>query len=148
MTLNRIFLNKLFSFIGIGFALYIIANVYTWVSNDAIIKNTVKCKYCRKRISEKVKIYFKCSRLVLFTDKGHIGTPLCELHQLAGWKRGANKLSGSGFVDNSSTLCKAPIHAGAVHVWTVRISLLYYLCYELYLNFYAGRYNPQSEPPL
>lgn len=55
MTINRTFLNKVFNFIGIGLALYFIANVYTSVSNDAVIKNTVKCKYCRKRISEKVK---------------------------------------------------------------------------------------------
>ena len=50
----RTFINKVFNFFGIGIALYIIANVYTWVSNDAVIKNTVKCKFCRKRISEKV----------------------------------------------------------------------------------------------
>ena len=50
----RTFINKVFNFFGIGIALYIIANIYTWVSNDAVIKNTVKCKFCRKRISEKV----------------------------------------------------------------------------------------------
>ena len=50
----RTFINKVFNFFGIGISLYIIANVYTWVSNDAVIKNTVKCKFCRKRISEKV----------------------------------------------------------------------------------------------
>lgn len=40
-----------------GLGLYIIANVYTWASNDAIIKQTVKCKYCRKRIGEKVSLW-------------------------------------------------------------------------------------------
>ncbi len=54
ISMNSTFLNKVFNFIGVGLALYIIANVYTWLSNDAVIKNTVKCKFCRKRISEKV----------------------------------------------------------------------------------------------
>ena len=54
----RTFINKVFNFLGIGISLYIIANVYTWVSNDAVIKNTVKCKFCRKRISEKVCLCF------------------------------------------------------------------------------------------
>lgn len=48
------FLNNLFNFIGVGLGLYIIASVYTWVSSDAVIKHTVKCKFCKKRISEKV----------------------------------------------------------------------------------------------
>ena len=55
MGVCRTFINKVFSFMGIGLALYIIANVYTCVSRDAIIKNTIKCKFCRKRISEKVR---------------------------------------------------------------------------------------------
>lgn len=49
------FFNKVFNFLGIGVSLYFIANVYTCVSRDAVIKNTVKCKFCRKRISEKVR---------------------------------------------------------------------------------------------
>ena len=48
------FINKLFNFIGVGLALYMIANAYTWLSNDSVIKHTVKCRFCRKRISEKV----------------------------------------------------------------------------------------------
>lgn len=42
------------NFIGLGIALYIVARVYGWAANDSVIKHTVKCKYCRKRISEKV----------------------------------------------------------------------------------------------
>ena len=53
-SVHRSFLNKLFNFIGVGLGLYIVANVYTWVSSDAVIKKTVKCRFCRKRISEKV----------------------------------------------------------------------------------------------
>ncbi|KAL6721662.1 hypothetical protein ACLMJK_000766 [Lecanora helva] len=36
------FLNKVFNFIGVGLALYSIASIYTWISNDAVIKHTVK----------------------------------------------------------------------------------------------------------
>jgi len=39
---------------GVGIALYGVASLYEWGSNDNIIKGTVKCKYCRKKISEKV----------------------------------------------------------------------------------------------
>lgn len=38
----------------VGFALYGLAHVYTLLSHDPIIKYTKKCKYCRKRINEKV----------------------------------------------------------------------------------------------
>jgi large conductance mechanosensitive channel len=51
---RRTFLNKVFNFMGVGMALYTVASVYEWCSNDSIIKCTVKCKYCKKRISEKV----------------------------------------------------------------------------------------------
>jgi large conductance mechanosensitive channel len=49
-----VFINKLLNFLGVGIALYGLANVYQLVSRDPIIKHTVKCKYCRKSISEKV----------------------------------------------------------------------------------------------
>lgn len=48
------FLNKLISFVVMGLVLYLSASLYGWVSSDSIIKHTVKCRYCRKRISEKV----------------------------------------------------------------------------------------------
>ena len=34
--------------------MYILAMTYGWLASDNIIKHTVKCKFCRKRISEKV----------------------------------------------------------------------------------------------
>lgn len=49
-----VFLNKLVNFLGIGVALYGLAGLYQWLSHDPIIKHTVKCKYCRKSVSEKV----------------------------------------------------------------------------------------------
>lgn len=51
---GREFLYQLVSFIMVGFALYGLAHVYTLLSHDPIIKYTRKCKYCRKRINEKV----------------------------------------------------------------------------------------------
>ncbi|KAM0796803.1 ion channel [Usnea florida] len=55
------FINKVFNFIGIGVALYTVALVYGWASNDSVIKHTVKCKYCRKRISEKAQRCVNCT---------------------------------------------------------------------------------------
>jgi len=52
------FLNKVFNFFGVGLALYTVALIYEWGSKESIIKATVKCKYCRKRISEKVSTLF------------------------------------------------------------------------------------------
>jgi len=55
------FFNKIVNFFGVGLALYTIANLYNWISHDSIIKHTVKCKYCRKRISEKAKRCVNCT---------------------------------------------------------------------------------------
>jgi len=55
------FLNKIINFFGVGLALYTVASTYEWISNDSIIKHTVKCKYCRKRISEKAKRCVNCT---------------------------------------------------------------------------------------
>ncbi len=38
----------------VGLCLYGVAHIYTLVSHDPIIKFTIKCRYCRKRINEKV----------------------------------------------------------------------------------------------
>ncbi|KAK3190494.1 hypothetical protein K4F52_003515 [Lecanicillium sp. MT-2017a] len=48
------FIYQLVSFIMVGFSLYGMAHIYTLVSHDPIIKFTKKCKYCRKRVNEKV----------------------------------------------------------------------------------------------
>lgn len=57
MVVNSVFLDNVIRFLGIGLSLYGIAQLYMWVSHDAIIKRTVMCKYCRKRINEKVSMY-------------------------------------------------------------------------------------------
>jgi hypothetical protein len=48
------FLNRLLNFMGVGCSLYGLAALYQYFSQDPIIKHTVKCRYCRKRINEKV----------------------------------------------------------------------------------------------
>lgn len=53
---SRIFINRVVNFVGVGLSLYALASVYQYFSHDPIIKHTVKCKYCRKRISEKVSV--------------------------------------------------------------------------------------------
>ncbi|PPR03762.1 hypothetical protein CVT24_007361 [Panaeolus cyanescens] len=49
------FIYKIISFIGIGLVLYLIANLYGYISKDSIIRHATKCPYCRKEISPKAK---------------------------------------------------------------------------------------------
>ena len=49
------FLDKILNFIGIGVTLYLVANLYGFFSHDSIIKHTMKCPYCKKEISQKVR---------------------------------------------------------------------------------------------
>lgn len=96
-----VFLNKTLNFVGLGSALYALAGLYQYLSKDPIIKHMVKCRYCRKRINEKVSVsyvvFFGCPSwrgvrvrscrqrpLTLLT----IVSALCKLHQLVGWARG------------------------------------------------------------
>lgn len=51
-----VFLNKTLNFVGLGSALYALAGLYQYLSKDPIIKHMVKCRYCRKRINEKVSL--------------------------------------------------------------------------------------------
>ena len=68
LTFSSTFINKVFNFIGIGVALYTVALVYGWASNDSVIKHTVKCKYCKKRISEKVRCFLPFGASILRAD--------------------------------------------------------------------------------
>ncbi|KAL8924421.1 MAG: hypothetical protein Q9208_004029 [Pyrenodesmia sp. 3 TL-2023] len=47
------FLSKFIRLLVVALALFVIARVYGWVADDNVIKRQVKCKYCRKSISEK-----------------------------------------------------------------------------------------------
>lgn len=48
------FLDQVVNFVGVGLALYAVASAYGWASSDPIVKRQVKCRYCKKWISEKV----------------------------------------------------------------------------------------------
>jgi large conductance mechanosensitive channel len=56
---HRAFLNKLINFTGVGLALYCIARLYEYLSNDNIVKRTVRCKYCRRFIHAMVRFTFQ-----------------------------------------------------------------------------------------
>ena len=53
-SLVRLFLTHMLHFFTVAMALYFIAEVYSKVSRDSLITETMKCKYCRKSISRKV----------------------------------------------------------------------------------------------
>ncbi|KDN66545.1 putative large conductance mechanosensitive channel protein [Colletotrichum sublineola] len=55
------FLNQLVSFLCIGISLYGLAHIFQFFSPDPIIKHTVKCRYCRKRISNKAQRCVNCT---------------------------------------------------------------------------------------
>ena len=54
--ISRAFLSKVINFLTVALALFAIAKFYGWAASDNVIKRQVKCKYCRKRISEKVSV--------------------------------------------------------------------------------------------
>jgi len=55
------FLDKLMRFFLIAFVLFLISRLYSVLAHDNIIKKQVKCKYCRKWISEHAKRCFNCT---------------------------------------------------------------------------------------
>ncbi|KAI9706799.1 MAG: hypothetical protein M1820_004770 [Bogoriella megaspora] len=55
------FVDKIVRFFIITFTLYLVAQTYSWFTKDNIVKRKVKCKYCRKRISEKAKRCINCT---------------------------------------------------------------------------------------
>ncbi|KAI0667629.1 ion channel [Trametes maxima] len=55
------FIDKSISFIGLGLVLYTIATLYGYLTHDNIIKEKVKCAYCRKEVSKKAKRCFMCT---------------------------------------------------------------------------------------
>ncbi|KAL4784128.1 large-conductance mechanosensitive channel [Aspergillus varians] len=56
-----VFLETVLNFLGITLTLYGLAQVYMAVSHDKIIKRSVKCRYCRKWMSEKALRCVNCS---------------------------------------------------------------------------------------
>lgn len=55
------FLDKILRFLLIALSLWVIAMTYSRTSGDNIVKRQVKCKYCRKYISEKAKRCVNCT---------------------------------------------------------------------------------------
>jgi len=55
------FLDKVFRFFLIALALFLIAKSYSWLASDNIIKRQIRCRYCRKYISENAKRCFECT---------------------------------------------------------------------------------------
>lgn len=51
-----VFVNRVLNFVGVGLVLYGMAATYQFLSKEPIIKRKVKCRYCRKEISEKVRV--------------------------------------------------------------------------------------------
>ncbi|KAF2264214.1 putative ion channel [Lojkania enalia] len=55
------FFDKVVRFLLIAFSLWAIASIYSKTTDDNIIKKQVKCKYCRKYISQKAKRCVNCT---------------------------------------------------------------------------------------
>ncbi|KAG8832749.1 hypothetical protein FRC17_000759 [Serendipita sp. 399] len=55
------FIDSIINFFAIGFVLYCLARLYGYATSDSIIKNSYKCQYCRKEISEKSQRCAFCS---------------------------------------------------------------------------------------
>ena len=86
-----LFLNQVLNFIGIAVSLFVIARLYGRATNDNVIKKQVRCKYCRKYISEKAVM--KHLSLALGGQRSLIPTEtMHQLHELAGRERGLSVL--------------------------------------------------------
>jgi large conductance mechanosensitive channel len=55
------FVDKLVRFFAIAITLWVIASVYSRASDDNIVKKQVKCKFCRKYISERAMRCTNCT---------------------------------------------------------------------------------------
>ncbi|KAI0470148.1 large-conductance mechanosensitive channel [Xylaria cf. heliscus] len=55
------FIRHVVSFLFLGMMLYTLACVYQYFSKDNIIKHTIKCRYCKKRISSKAMRCVNCT---------------------------------------------------------------------------------------
>jgi large conductance mechanosensitive channel len=55
------FVDKVLRFVIIALALFMIASMYSRITHDNIIKRQVRCKFCRKYISEKAKRCVYCT---------------------------------------------------------------------------------------
>jgi len=58
------FIDKVLRFFLIAFSLFLIAKIYGKITHDNIIKKQVRCKYCRKYISDHARRCFNCTSWV------------------------------------------------------------------------------------
>jgi large conductance mechanosensitive channel len=55
------FVDKLLRFFIIALAMFLIAKAYSWLTKDNIVRRQVRCKYCRKYISERARRCVNCT---------------------------------------------------------------------------------------
>lgn len=55
------FLDKITRFLVIAIVMWAVASLYSKTTDDNIVKRQLKCKYCRKYISEKAKRCVNCT---------------------------------------------------------------------------------------
>ena len=55
------FVDKLLRFFIIALAMFFIAKTYSWITKDNIVKRQVRCKYCRKYISQRARRCVNCT---------------------------------------------------------------------------------------
>lgn len=121
-----VFLNKTLNFVGLGSALYALAGLYQYLSKDPIIKHMVKCRYCRKRINEKVSggvlllcflIHFCCFLVCPTASKPccpltpMINSPCAASTVLVGWM-GERKTCDSDKI--SAGECPSPLRGRVI----------------------------------
>ncbi|KAJ7066518.1 ion channel [Mycena amicta] len=67
------FVNNLITFFALGAVLYGVAEIYSMLTKESIIKHIVKCKYCRKDVSQTAqRCAFCTSWLDGREEKAHI----------------------------------------------------------------------------
>lgn len=89
-------MDRALAFLSLGLVLYGIAQIYQFVSKDNIIKHTIRCPYCRKYISEKVRPLTGLVK-VAYLRRYCAGQAMCQLHKLGGRQgREGDQCSGPG----------------------------------------------------
>ncbi|KAJ5122557.1 hypothetical protein N7526_009494 [Penicillium atrosanguineum] len=56
-----LFIENILNFLGVSLTLFAVAHAYMFISHNKIIKPTVRCRYCRKFISEQARRCCSCS---------------------------------------------------------------------------------------
>ena len=62
------FLSKVVHFFAVGFALYTLAMLYQSLTDEEIVEYTKNCRYCDKKITEKVRLDPMCPKTKPITN--------------------------------------------------------------------------------